>query len=88
MVEQFGVMLKNDTLTYWGIASSLLVPADAVYRRIISVLMPPDNPIAALQQMGPFGTMSPPSNAMLVYTFLYVAGVTACAVRVFSRRDI
>lgn len=89
MIEQVGVILKNDVLTNSGIVSSLVMPADALYRRIVSMLIPATgNPLAAVQQMGPFGSMSPPSNAMLVYTFLYIAVALLWAVRVFNRRDI
>jgi Cu-processing system permease protein len=88
MVEQVGVALKNESLVQAGIIASLIMPADATYRRMVAVLTPSGDLIAAVQQMGPFGAMSRPSNAMLAYTFLYIAAVVYVAIRSFESRDI
>lgn len=88
-VEQVGALLDNVTMRRLGIISSLLLPTDALYRKLVAALTraSPD-PLAAVRQMGPLGTVSEPSLWMLVYTLLYAAGLLVLAMRCFSRRDI
>lgn len=73
-----------------GIISSLIMPVDSLYRKIVCVLLASTaaNPVQAMSQMGPFGARAEPSVWMLVYTMVYLLGALALAVRVFSRRDI
>lgn len=89
MIEQIGAMMRSASLVNAGIISSLIMPADAIYRRLsYTLLASSDNPMRALEQMGPFGSQSPPSNAMLLYTLVYMTAALAMAVRAFNRRDI
>ncbi len=89
MIEQVGTMIPSQSLINAGIISSLILPADAIYRRLsYTMLAATDNPVNALGMLGPFGTQSPPSNAMLIYTIAYMAIALLLAVRAFDRRDI
>lgn len=88
MVETFGGFLKNQTLINTGIISSLIAPTDAAYRKMVSTMLAGDNnPINALS-MTPFGTSSPPSTAMIIYTVLYILFFLGMSIYVFSTRDI
>ncbi len=89
MVEQIGWLINNATLQQTGILASLIMPVDALYRKIVHLLMnPAANPLQALQQMGPFGSMSEPSVWMVVYAVLYVIFFAGMAVYLFGKRDI
>ena len=96
MMEQLGVMMGNTATVYVGVVTNLLMPADAVYRRLVAAVvgripagngqdLPFFNPQMTL---GPFGSHSTPSDWMLVYTFAYIVILLAIAVRTFKRRYI
>jgi len=95
MIEQIGVMLGSTASVYIGVVTSLILPADAVYRRVVATVADrlqgtaPDmlvfNPAHVL---GPFGSHSTPSNWMLLYTAGYIVVMLIVAVRVFNRRDV
>lgn len=89
MVEQIGWLINNTGLQQAGIVTSLVMPVDSLYRKIVHLLInPTDNPINALQQMGPFGSMTEPSVWMVVYALLYVVFFTGLAAYSFGRKDI
>jgi len=96
MIEQIGVMLGSTAAVYIGVVSSLILPADAVYRRVVATVVDslaqgtsPDmvffNPAHVL---GPFGSHSTPSDWMLLYTAGYIVVMLVAAVRIFNRRDV
>jgi len=96
MIEQIGVMLGSTAAVYIGVVTSLILPADAVYRRVVATVVDslaqgtsPDmvffNPAHVL---GPFGSHSTPSDWMLLYTAGYIVVMLMAAVRVFNRRDV
>lgn len=88
MLEQIGAMLNNDMLVNTGIVTSLLMPADSIYRLIAShVTNVPGGSISAMF-FGPFGAISAPSTAMVVYAFAYLIGFVGLASFLFSRKDI
>lgn len=88
MLEQIGWLLNVRSLQQIGIVSSLIMPVDALYRKIVYILLAPTaNPLEALTQLGPFGARVAPSVWMLVYTIAYLFGAVALAVRNFNRRD-
>ncbi|MDP2211644.1 MAG: ABC transporter permease subunit [Candidatus Aquicultor sp.] len=88
MLEQIGAMLSNDMLVNTGIVTSLLMPADAIYRMIASLVT--NVPGGSINAMffGPFGAMSAPSTAMVVYAIFYLVGFVGLASSMFSRKDI
>jgi len=88
MLEQIGHLASSKVLVNIGIVSSLAMPADAVYRKIVYTLLSVPGASVSSLMMGPFGSNSEPSVWMLVYTGLYILGFLVLAVKVFSRRDI
>ncbi|MFC0524369.1 ABC transporter permease [Pontibacillus salicampi] len=87
-VEQIGSLMEKTALMNIGIATSLLFPVDAVYRKMTLFLFDTaDSPISFAQQ-GLFASASSPSNAMIVYTIIYAAIMLIIAVRTFSKRDV
>ncbi|MEW5761960.1 MAG: ABC transporter permease subunit [Bacillota bacterium] len=88
-VEQIGALIDNAAMERIGIISSLVMPVDALYRKMVAVLTAASaDPLAVLRQMGPMGSLSEPSIWMIVYTLLYAAVALALAVHVFGRRDL
>ncbi|MBC7342882.1 MAG: ABC transporter permease [Clostridia bacterium] len=96
MMEQIGSMLDSTTAIYMGVITSLILPADALYRRLVATVVaqlpPASGPggffINPQNMLGPFGSLSTPSNWMLLYTGLYIVGLVAAAIHLFNRRDI
>jgi len=89
MVEQIGWFVHSETMQRIGIVASLVMPVDAVYRKLVRILLAAaDSSGAVFTQMGPFGVQSEPSVWMLVYTLLYIAGAVALAVHAFNQKDI
>lgn len=88
MIEQIGYMLKNETLTQMGIISSLIMPADSLYRKIVSSVLSTPGVNISNYFLGPFGSGSEPSSYMLIYTGFYVIVFLTLAARIFSNRDI
>lgn len=97
MTEQIGALVENPAAVNAGIVASLILPADAVYRRLVDGVVrglvagvPAGGQAGIDPQMmlGPFGVHSTPSDWMLVYAGVYVLGLLAAAVSAFDRRDI
>lgn len=88
MLEQIGILVKSQVLVNIGIISSLLMPADSVYRKIVFTLLSAPGASLSSIMMGPFGSCSEPSVWMLVYTGLYILFFLAMASIIFSRKDI
>jgi len=87
-VEQLGALLQDQSLINIGIVSSLLFPADSLFRMAtISLFDTADNPISFATQ-GIFGTASPPSPAMLYYSLCYGLAALLLALRIFQKRDV
>jgi ABC-type transport system involved in multi-copper enzyme maturation permease subunit len=84
-IEQIGAVTRSEGAVDLGIVVSLLVPAEAVWRRASYVMQPP---FLAQLGFGPFQIGSAPSAAMVVYAAVYVAAVLAVAIRLFQRRDL
>lgn len=88
MLEQIGGIVKSAVLVNIGIVSSLVMPADSIYRKIVFTLLSSTGASLSANMMGPFGSYSEPSVWMLVYAVAYVLVFLALALRIFSRRDI
>lgn len=84
-VEQIGTALNSPTAVNVGIVTSLLIPSEALWRRAAYEMQ---SPLMALTGFNPFGAMSVPSAAMIVYAVLYLLAALALAVRTFGRRDL
>ncbi|OPX88502.1 MAG: ABC-2 family transporter protein [Pelotomaculum sp. PtaB.Bin104] len=88
MLEQIGYLAGSNVLVNIGIVSSLLMPADAIYRKIVYTLLSVPGASFSTSMLGPFGSSTEPSVWMLVYTGFYILGFLLLAMRVFNRRDI
>lgn len=97
MMEQIGAMMDNTAAIYAGVVTSLLLPADAVYRRLVATVvdrLPAGNGqdiphfLNPQSTLGPFGSQSTPSDWMLLYTIVYIVVLLAAAVYTFKHRDI
>lgn len=87
MLEQIGMGLRQPALVNIGILSSLIMPADAIYRKAGITLF------ATLRRLvnlagNPFLGGSEPSAAMLLYTVIYALAVLGFAIYTFEKRDI
>lgn len=87
-LEQIGHLLANEALINAGIVSSLIMPADSLYRKMAGLTMRGVNLGLVDDFLGPFGSMAEPSVWMLFYTAGYMVFFLAMAVRAFSKRDI
>lgn len=98
MIEQIGALAgqfggqNTSALVNIGIATSLLLPCDALYRRIVFVLVQSNSGLdfmgALTGGLGPLGAASVPSAWMVVYAAAYLFVCLALATYFFSRRDI
>lgn len=88
MMEQIGYIIHSPSLINIGIVSSLIMPADAIYRKIVFTLLASQGTNFSTLILGPFGAGAEPSFWMLVYTLLYILGFLASAVRIFAKRDL
>lgn len=98
MVEQIGGSLRMAgapitahtaaTLINIGIISSLVMPVDALYRRAVYTMLSAGGGLAGSLGLGPFGAVSVPSAAMVIYAVIYLGGCLLLAVRSFRRRSI
>lgn len=87
-IEQLGALMEKASLINFGIISSLIFPIDSLFRRMtIGLFDTADDPLSFASQ-GMFGSVSSPSDAMLIYTFLYGALGLWLAIRKFSARDL
>jgi ABC-type transport system involved in multi-copper enzyme maturation permease subunit len=86
-IEQIGAFLHSEAAVDIGIVISLLMPSEAMWKRAAYLMQPP-----FLRELGlsstPFGAASAPSEAMVVYTAIYIAVALGLAIRWFSRRDL
>ncbi|MGQ9555238.1 MAG: ABC transporter permease, partial [Anaerolineae bacterium] len=83
--EQIGSLLGNESAVKIGIISSLILPTEALWRRIAHLVQPP-----RLTSFGmtPFSPFSVPSTAMVIYAILYALAALAVAIRSFEQRDL
>lgn len=90
MMEQIGALIGKESLVTVGIVSSLVMPADALYRAVVhTVVGPMRGEIAmAARMMGPFGAVTTPSAWMIGYAAAFALGAVALAMRTFARRDL
>jgi Cu-processing system permease protein len=84
-VEQIGSVLGSQTAVNIGIASSLLMPSEALWRYGVGLIQ--SNAGSLGTGLTPFSVASQPSNAFIVYSVLYVIALLAASTWCFSRRD-
>lgn len=84
-IEQIGAVLRNEVAVDVGIVSSLINPADALWRRAILIWRSGDT---GLDLPGPFIVLSEPSTLMTQYAIFYAVVLLALALWSFTRRDL
>jgi len=84
-MEQFGSMMRSETVVNIGIVSSLIMPSETIWRWAAYLMQPP---LFRNFAASPFGSSSQPSAAMIVYSALYLLATLALALRNFRKRDL
>lgn len=84
-IEQILSMFGNSTARHVGTLVSLLSPSDSMWRRAAFELQPL---ASVVLQNGPFGVVSVPSAAMIVWAALFSIAVLWFAVWQFRRRPL
>jgi ABC-type transport system involved in multi-copper enzyme maturation permease subunit len=84
-IEQIGAIFNNQTAVQVGIATSLLFPTEALWRRAGFEMQ---SALSAALQMTPFVTLSVPNLLMVAYSVLYLLAALFAAVRIFQARDM
>lgn len=85
-VEQIGALFQNEAAVNIGIVTSLIMPADILWKKALSLFQPTFQ--ASAMAAGPFAVTSQPSDLMIGYGVAYLLAMTAFAVWSFSRRDL
>lgn len=85
-IEQIGSMIQNQTAVQVGILSSLLMPSEALWRRMAFEVQSPL--VSALGGVSPFTAASIPSPMMVDYAVFYSLAALLGALLVFRRRDL
>lgn len=85
-VEQIGALFRNETAVDIGIATSLIMPTEILWKKALSLFQPQvaNAPVFA----GPFSVASQPSDLMIQYAVGYTAVLLLLALITFSRKDI
>ena len=85
-VEQIGALFQNEAAVNIGIVTSLIMPADILWKKALSLFQPSFQSSAAFA--GPFAVTSQPSDLMVAYGAIYMVAMVAIAIWSFSRRDL
>jgi ABC-type transport system involved in multi-copper enzyme maturation permease subunit len=84
-LEQMSGFAEGSRLVTLGVASSLVMPTEAIWRRAAFLMQPP---LAGALQFSPFANVSVPSSAMVGYAGFYLLVTLALAIYHFQRRDL
>jgi Cu-processing system permease protein len=85
-VEQIGAIFRNETAVDIGIAASLIMPGDVLWKKAMSLFLPDFT--GSVMSGGPFAVTSQPSDLMIVYALAYTLALLLLALWSFSRRDL
>jgi Cu-processing system permease protein len=85
-VEQIGAMFRNETAVDIGIAASLIMPADVLWKKAMSLFLPEFT--GSVMTGGPFAVASQPNDLMIGYALAYMVGLLLLAMWSFSGRDL
>ncbi len=86
VIEQIGTFLENPVTFDIGIATSVLLPTQALWD--LSSAQLAAGAASTDVPGGPFGSMNPPSGWLLLLASLYLLAMLAYAIQAFQRRDI
>jgi ABC-type transport system involved in multi-copper enzyme maturation permease subunit len=88
-IEQIGSFIQStstqQTTMNIGIITSLILPSEALWKRIAHELQ---SPLISALGFSPFTTTSYPSTAMIIYSSGYLVVMLILAIRHFQRRDL
>ncbi len=84
-IEQVGSLLENQTAINVGIFTSLILPSEALWKRLAFEMQ---SPLVRALGFSPFSSTSVPSPMMVGYALLYILVAVLLAMRQFSRRDL
>jgi len=84
-IEEFGTLAQSATGANLGVAISLAVPTEALWRRAAFEIR---GPVIGTFRRTAFDVGSVPSQWMVIYAGVYLAVVLCLAVRQFNARDL
>jgi ABC-type transport system involved in multi-copper enzyme maturation permease subunit len=84
-IEQAGALTHSPRAVNVGIAASILVPSESLWRRAAFEMQ---SPVVGALGFSPFSNASVPSLAMVAYAGFYLVAALALAIRRFGRRDL
>ncbi len=87
-LEQLGALGAPHALERVGFYISLVLPADAMYRKAFAVATRPLASAVLQRFMGPLGAAVDPSWWLVVYGACYICGMVALASWMLARRDV
>jgi Cu-processing system permease protein len=84
-IEQAGALTQSPRAVNVGIAASLLMPSESLWRRAAFEMQ---SPLVGAVGFSPFSNASVPSAAMVAYAGVYLIVALAVALRRFAGRDL
>ena len=84
-IEQAGALTHSPRAVNVGIAASLLMPSESLWRRAAFEMQ---SPVVGAVGLSPFSNASVPSPAMVAYAGVYLLVSLTLALRRFGRRDL
>lgn len=84
-VEQIGALLQNETAVDIGIATSLIMPTEILWKKALALFLPRFSGSSFMA--GPFAVVSQPNDTMIWYAVGYLLLLLGVALVGFTRRD-
>jgi ABC-type transport system involved in multi-copper enzyme maturation permease subunit len=84
-IEQIGAFIPNQTAINIGILSSLIMPTEALWKRVVFEMQ---SPIVRALGFSPFSSSSVPSPFMVGYACFYGLLALILTIRQFNKRDL
>lgn len=84
-IEQFGALRHVKACVDLGILASLIMPSDALWRRVAFKVQPP---VLGAAGVSPFSSSTVPNNAMVLYAVVYALLALLVTQIIFERRDL
>jgi Cu-processing system permease protein len=84
-IEQAGSLTNTPKAVLAGVAASLVMPSESLWRRAAFEMQ---SPLATATNLSPFSGASVPSSLMVVYAALYACALLGLAVHRLNTRDL
>lgn len=89
LLAQIGHAIHSATLHSIGHTASWILPFEGLYAASLHALISNTTGLTGVVlQLGPFGGSEPASPALILWAFIYTAGILALAAAAFGRRDL